>query len=152
MPCDRRQLFRKLALAGSASCVAVTAVRRSTAALPAAAPRAGILLQIYFQVAPARTAEFEKMFAESYVPALRKQVGYRRANLLRLYPRRAAKEIEATPTEYNYQMELVFDSEPNRQKWVASKEHAVAWPLAMGLAEKFTWRGYDLVTRDQRTP
>ena len=39
MPCDRRQLFRKLALAGSASCVAVTAVRRSTAAMPAAAPR-----------------------------------------------------------------------------------------------------------------
>jgi antibiotic biosynthesis monooxygenase (ABM) superfamily enzyme len=111
-----------------------------------------ILLQIYFQVAPERSDEFEKMFAESYVPAMRKQQGYLRSGLLRLFAPGVAEKIEAAPTEFNYQMELVFDTEENRQKWVASKEHATAWPHASGMAEKFAWRGFDVVGTDQHRP
>ena len=107
-----------------------------------------ILLQIYFQVAPERAVEFEKMFSESYVPAMRKQKGYLRSGLLRLFASGVAQEIEAAPTEFNYQMELVFDTEENRRKWVASKEHAVAWPHASGMAKKVAWRGFDVVETD----
>jgi antibiotic biosynthesis monooxygenase (ABM) superfamily enzyme len=98
---------------------------------------------------PERSAEFEKMFAESYVPAMRKQQGYQRSTLLRLYATDVANEIMAAPTEFNYQMELVFDTEENRQKWVASAEHTKAWPEASGMARKFAWRGFDLVGTDQ---
>ena len=109
-----------------------------------------MLLEIYFKVAAGRAEEFEKMFAESYVPAMRKQQGYLRSNLLRLFRKDVAEEIEAAPTEFNYQMQLVFDTEENRRKWVASKEHATAWPLASGMAEKFSWRGFDVVAKDRK--
>ena len=107
-----------------------------------------ILLQIYFKVAEKKAIDFEKMYSDVYVPAMRKQKGYVGSTLLRVYPEIVSRGIQAAATEFNYQMELVFDTEVNRTKWVASKEHSVAWPAASSLAEKFAWRGYDLVTRD----
>ena len=109
-----------------------------------------MLLEIYFKVAEERAEEFERMYAESYVPAMRKQQGYLRSNLLRLFRKDVAEEIEASPTEFNYQMQLVFDTEENRRKWVASKEHETAWPLASSMAEKFSWRGFDVVAKDRK--
>ena len=109
-----------------------------------------MLLQIYFKVSKDRAEKFERMFAESYVPALRKQQGYLRSGLLRLFPETVSREIEAAPTEFNYQMELVFDTEENRRKWVASKEHAQVWPLAEGMIEKVAWRGYNVVRGDRK--
>ena len=46
-------------------------------------------------------------------------------------------------------MVMVFDTEQNRRRWVASKEHAVAWPRASGMAQKYAWRGYDLVASQE---
>ena len=109
-----------------------------------------MLLEIYFKVSKKRAADFEKNYVQSYVPALRKQQGYLRSNLLRVFPEKVAREIDAAPTEFNYQMELVFDTEENRRKWVASKEHATAWTLASGMAQKCAWRGYDVVGKDQK--
>ena len=107
-----------------------------------------ILLQIYFKVAEDRAAEFEKMYAETYAPALQVQKGYIRSTLLRVYPEEVLTALQASLTEYNYQMELVFDTEENRVKWVASDEHQDAWPIAQGMAEKVAYRGYDLLTAD----
>lgn len=108
-----------------------------------------ILLQIYFKVTKEKASRFEAMYSDSYVPAMRKQKGYVGSNLLRLYPDQVSKGIQAAPTEFNYQMELVFDTEVNRTRWVASKEHAKAWPLASSMSEKANWRGYDVVARDE---
>jgi len=107
-----------------------------------------MLLEIYFKVSKERAADFETMYAESYVPALRKQQGYVRSNLLRIFPENMAKEIDAASTEFNYQMQLVFDTEENRRNWVASKEHSKVWPLASGMADDFAWRGFDVVRKD----
>ncbi len=109
-----------------------------------------MLLEIYLKVSKERAVEFEKMVAESFVPALRKQQGYLRSGLLRVFPENVAREIEAAPTEFNYQLELVFDTEENRRKWVASKDHATVWPLISGMAEKVAWRGYDVVGKDRK--
>ncbi len=148
MTMTRRQLMQRAALTGA---VGLTAFEVTGADEKRPSQRKQILLQIYFQVSKERAADFEKVFTESYVPALKKQRGYLRSNLLRLFPEKVAKEIEAAATEFNYQMELVFDTEENRRKWVASKEHAKAWPLASGMAEKFAWRGFDVVGTDQKT-
>jgi len=107
-----------------------------------------MLLQIYFEVPKAKEDDFEKMFIESYVPALRKQKGYIGSKLLRLFPKKVAEEIEAAPTEFKYQMNLIFDTEENRQLWVASEEHIAVWPLASGMAESVAWRGFDVVESD----
>ena len=104
-----------------------------------------MLLQIYFDVAAEGTDDFERMYAESYVPALTVQQGYLASTLLRVFPEPIASEIQAAPTEFCYQMELVFDTEANRRKWVASEEHQAIWPVAASMARKVAWRGYDVI-------
>jgi len=47
-------------------------------------------------------------------------------------------------------MQLVFETKENRRKWVASKEHETTWPLASSMAEKFSWRGFDVVAKDSK--
>ncbi|MCL5998151.1 MAG: hypothetical protein M1546_19175 [Chloroflexi bacterium] len=107
-----------------------------------------MLLQIYFDVSPEKARAFEQMYRDTYVPALKKQQGYLSSSLLRLFPPHIAKEIEAAATEFNYQMELVFDTEENRRRWAASEEHRIAWPQASGMARNVAWRGFDVAGSD----
>jgi hypothetical protein len=107
-----------------------------------------ILLQIYFEIAPEQADSFQAMYANQYAPALRKQQGYLSSRLLRLFPANVAAEIEADPTPFTYQMELLFDSETNRRRWAASAEHSVVWPVAAGMAKSVAWRGYDVAASD----
>lgn len=109
-----------------------------------------IVLQIYFDIALEQAAAFQEMYVTRYVPALQRQQGYQGSRLLRLFPPQVTAEIEASPTEFTYQMELVFDTEENRRRWAASAEHSVVWPLAAGMARTVTWRGYDIVGSDPR--
>jgi heme-degrading monooxygenase HmoA len=108
-----------------------------------------VLLQIYFEVSAEQSEAFERMYAQVYVPALRKQGGYQASNLLRLYPPTVTQQIEGTPSEFNYQIELVFDTEENRRRWAASAEHSTAWPQATALARQAAWRGYDMAGTDE---
>ncbi|WP_111309124.1 cupin domain-containing protein [Confluentibacter sediminis] len=102
-------------------------------------------LQMDFVVPKENFEAFEKMYATIYVPALSVQQGFLGAKLFKIFPDETAKKIQAEPTEYNYQIQFSFDSEENRQKWVASKEHVdVAWPACAALVTKYKWRGYDV--------
>ena len=148
MTITRRELVRNAAFIGAAGIALDHRIIADDDARPAATTPP-ILLQIYFQVDPERADEFEKMYADTYVPAMRKQQGYQQSTLLRLYRKDVAQAIMASPTEFNYQMELVFDTEEDRQKWVASAEHQKAWPEASGIATKFSWRGFDLIGTDK---
>lgn len=107
-----------------------------------------MLLQIYFSVTDENTTDFEKMYEEVYVPALRKQQGYIRSSLLRIFPPAMAQKIQAKSTDYNYQMMLMFDTEENRLKWVDSPEHRQAWPAAEAMTQDVAHRAYDLVRQD----
>jgi antibiotic biosynthesis monooxygenase (ABM) superfamily enzyme len=72
------------------------------------------------------------------------QKGYLGAKLLRLFPDEMAKAIEAESTAYNYQIQISFDTEENRKRWVASEQHQIACPAAAKLAKSYKWRGYDV--------
>ncbi len=76
------------------------------------------------------------------------QKGYLGSKLLRLFPEALAKEIQAEPTTYNYQIQISFDTEENRRKWVASDQHKIAWPGASALAKEYKWRGYEVMGDD----
>ena len=104
-----------------------------------------ILFQLLFEVADDKRAAFEKTYAEVFEPALRKQKGFQNVKLLRFYAPAQAAEIEASPTELNYQINFVFDSEASRRVWSKSADHDVAWPKLSGLTKKALWRGYDLL-------
>ncbi|HMN29391.1 MAG TPA: hypothetical protein PKE45_14675 [Caldilineaceae bacterium] len=109
-----------------------------------------IVLQIYFELAPDQAEAFQAMYRTQYAPALQKQQGYLSSRLLQLFPAQVAAEIEADPTPFTYQMELVFDNEANRRRWAASAEHSVVWPLASAMARSVAWRGYDVVGSDAK--
>jgi heme-degrading monooxygenase HmoA len=104
-----------------------------------------ILFQLLFEVADDKKAEFEKTYAQVFEPALKKQKGFQNVKLIRFYAPAQAAEIEATPTEINYQINFVFDSEASRRVWSKSADHDVAWPKLSGLTKKAQWRGYDIV-------
>jgi heme-degrading monooxygenase HmoA len=104
-----------------------------------------ILFELHFQVDPQTRAEFEKTVAEVFLPAISKQKGFQSFKLLRLYSADVVAEIEASPTEYDYQINFTFESEAARRDWAKSADHDVAWPKLSGMAKKFFWRGYDLV-------
>ena len=108
-----------------------------------------MLLQIYFDVSAEKSPDFERMYQDVYVPALRKQEGYLSSRLLRIFPPHVELEIGAATSEYNYQIELVFDTEENRRRWAASAEHQVAWPQAVQLAHNVAHRGYDIAGSDR---
>jgi mannose-6-phosphate isomerase-like protein (cupin superfamily) len=107
-------------------------------------------LQMEFVVPKENADAFEKMYYSIYVPAMKVQTGYLGSKLLRLFPENRSKEIQAEPTTYNYQIQISFDTEENRRKWVASKQHDIAWPAASGLATQFKWKGYDVMGDDEQ--
>lgn len=114
---------------------------------PLAKPKA-MVLQMDFVVAKENAEAFEKMYASIYIPAMTVQQGYLESKLLRLYPDNVEKEIEGEATAYNYQIQISFDTEANRRKWVASAQHQIAWPAATALAKEYKWRGYDVMGDD----
>lgn len=107
-------------------------------------------LQMDFVVGKENAEAFEKMYHSIYVPAMKVQPGYLGSKCLRLFPENLSKEIQAEPTTYNYQIQISFDTEENRRKWVASPQHQIAWPAASSLAKEFKWRGYDVIGDDEQ--
>jgi hypothetical protein len=103
-----------------------------------AKPKA-MALQMDFIVTKENSEAFEKMYHSIYVPAMTVQKGYLWSKLLRLFPADVSKTIEAEPTEYNYQVQISFDTEENRRQWVASDQHKIAWPAATKLAKAYKW-------------
>ena len=133
---------------GAAGAPGAGAASATPAAAVPAQPKA-MALQMDFVVTEANAEKFEKMYTNVYVPALRVQVGYLESKLIRIFPTALEKKIEGEATTYNYQLQLSFDTEANRQKWVASKEHVgTAWPAAVALAKTYKWRGYDVMGDD----
>jgi mannose-6-phosphate isomerase-like protein (cupin superfamily)/heme-degrading monooxygenase HmoA len=116
---------------------------------PQAGPKA-MALQMDFVVPKENAEAFEKMYSTVYVPAMTVQQGYVGSKLLRLFPEQLSKDIQAEPTTYNYQIQISFDTEENRRRWVASDQHKVAWPAASKLAKEFKWRGYDVMGDDNK--
>jgi mannose-6-phosphate isomerase-like protein (cupin superfamily)/heme-degrading monooxygenase HmoA len=114
---------------------------------PLIKPKA-IGLQMDFVVPKENAEAFEKMYYSIYVPAMTVQPGYLGSKCLRLFSENIQKEIQAEPTNYNYQIQISFDTEDNRRAWVASPQHKIAWPAASGLAKEFKWRGYDIMGDD----
>ena len=116
---------------------------------PLTKPKA-MVLQMDFIVTKENAEAFEKMYHSIYVPAMTVQQGYVGSKLLRIYPDNLSKEIQAEATSHNYTIQISFDTEENRRKWVASAQHQIAWPAATKLAKEYKWRGYDVMGDDLR--
>lgn len=122
--------------------------KESNQTKPLSKPKA-MALQMDFVVPKDNGEAFEKMYYSIYLPAMTVQQGYLGSKLLRLFPEDMAKTIQAEPTTFNYQIQISFDTEENRRRWVASDQHQIAWPAASRLAKEYKWRGYDVMGDDK---
>jgi heme-degrading monooxygenase HmoA len=93
-----------------------------------------ITLHITMQAKPEQADELVRVFAEAYVPAIRSQRGFRRAMLLREHERRD-----------RFGIDIYFDTEADRLRWVESAEHVRAWPKVEETAQQICWAGYDVM-------
>lgn len=104
-----------------------------------------ILFQLYFEVETSKAAEFEKTYREVFLPALSRQPGFQRSELIRVFPPDQLRQIESPATELNYQVNFIFESEEQRRVWARSPDHDLAWPKMRDLAKQALWRGYDVI-------
>jgi heme-degrading monooxygenase HmoA len=95
---------------------------RTVAAAPVAGGGRAIQLHVELDVVPGREAEMQKNFHSIFHEAIRRQPGFVEVKLLRL-----RKPLEG-PSPAPYRLEISFQSEEDRLKWVASAAHQQAWP------------------------
>lgn len=84
----------------------------------------GIELHCDLEVAGERERQLLEVYQSTFQPAIRKQDGFRDVRLLKL---RTAVAGEA-PARCTYRLVISFDSEEQRQTWVASDLHQEVWP------------------------
>ena len=94
-----------------------------------------IELHIYLEPHERKEKELENLYLKEYVPGIKIQEGFRRTTLLK--KRDALRE---------YQIDIEFDTEDLRMKWVVSKEHTEIWPKVTALCQRISWAGFDTVS------
>ncbi len=97
-----------------------------------------ITLHIQLKVRPGQEAQFEELYEKAYIPAIRKQEGFRRAQLLRPYERGE-----------EYEIDIYFDSEELRERWANSSEHEEVWPQIEGMCTEVSPRGFDVFAENR---
>ena len=93
-----------------------------------------IELPIYLEPPNGKEGELESLYRKEYVPGIKIQEGFQRTTQLK---RRDALR--------DYQIDITFDSEDLRLKWVDSKEHIEIWPKVAALCQRVSWSGFDTV-------
>src|SRR5437016_6608976 len=102
-----------------------------------------ITLHIYLQATPAREAELERLYRDEYTPAISRQRGFRSTALLRTYDAARAEAIDAR-RDWTHEIDIVFDTEGDRQTWATSAEHARGWPRVERGCARISSQGCDL--------
>ena len=95
-----------------------------------------IELHIFLEPVSGNEEKLEAAFREAFVPAISVQEGFRRVAMLKV-----------KDAMRKYQIDLAFETEELRLKWVASKEHQDAFPKLAVLCQQVTWAGYDIISQ-----
>jgi heme-degrading monooxygenase HmoA len=94
---------------------------------PAAVAQTGPRIELYVDLAvdPAREKEMLQNFRTQFRPTAQKQPGFIDVKVVKL---RSAIQ-GAAPAGVNYRFMISFQTEEQRQKWVATEAHQKVWPL-----------------------
>jgi heme-degrading monooxygenase HmoA len=87
-----------------------------------------ITLQIYLTAYEGKEKELENAYLNFFRPAIKKQEGYKNIVML--------KDDSQMRT---YELNLFFETEALRQKWVASDDHQAAWPKIAACCSNASW-------------
>jgi len=80
-----------------------------------------IQLHVDLEVAPSKEADLLKNFKTIFRPTIQKQAGFVDVKLLKI-------RKPETSQNMHYRLLISFQTEEQRQKWVASADHQKAWP------------------------
>ena len=103
--------------------MAASVTTKIAAAAPTA-PARSIQLNCDLAINPAKEKDFVKYFDDVFRPVAKKHEGFIELKLLKLN----SAVRGATPPNCKFRFCLTFQTEPLRLKWVASPDHAKAWP------------------------
>ncbi len=97
-----------------------------------------IQLHVDLDVDPAQEQQLLTAFRQTFSPAIRKQPGFVDVQLLRLRDKTA---------DFNYRLLIGFESEEQRQQWVATPLHQEVWPVIERTlrGSKYVVRLYDVL-------
>ena len=86
--------------------------------------KAAIQLHLDLEVDPSREGEMVTNFRKTFRPAIRRQPGFLDVRLLKLRTAIVGKP----PANSGYRLLISFETEEQRQKWVATDTHQEVWP------------------------
>ena len=94
---------------------------------PAAVAQTGPRIELYVDLAvdPAREKEMLQNFRTQFRPTAQKQPGFIDVKIMKL----RSAIMGAAPAGVNYRFMISFQTEEQRQKWVATEVHQKVWPL-----------------------
>lgn len=90
------------------------------------------VLQIYLNCSEGRHMDLEATFRDVFVSAIRVQEGFVRVALIR-----------SVENDREYQIELAFETEVLRKRWVDSDEHRRAFPKIRELCDHVSHARFD---------
>lgn len=93
-----------------------------------------VTLHIYLTTRPDQGDALEELYRTVYVPAIMKQDGFRATALMRAYDSRT-----------QYEIDIAFETEAQRQTWAESADHADTWPRIVALCTDVGAQGFDLL-------
>lgn len=91
-------------------------------------------LHIDLSLKPGAAEALERIFIESFRPAITFQPGFHHVELLR-----------PNEPQWDYRLVIVFSSQPQQQAWVASDTHQKVWPQIESHILNFSLRHYSPV-------
>ncbi len=94
------------------------------AAARGAVPATAMQLHVDLVVAAGSEAGLVRTFREVFSPVIRRQPGFVDVRLMKF---RVAK-AGAAPKDCTYRLLISFETEPQREAWVASADHQKVWP------------------------
>lgn len=87
-----------------------------------------IQLHVDLELDSSKEQELVRAFRESFQPAIRRQQGFVDVKLLKLRAIMAGNG----PDSFGYRLLISFETEEDRQRWVASDTHQEVWPAIEG--------------------
>ncbi len=93
-----------------------------------------ITLHIYLTTRPGQGGALEDLYQRVYVPAITKQEGFRSTTLVRAYE-----------SETQYEIDIAFETEAQRQAWAEGADHTATWPQIVALCADFSAQGFDIL-------
>ena len=94
-----------------------------------------ISLDVYFNAKDGNDAELERVIVDVWMEAMKQQPGFISASLMTPLPQEALDAMGAVKPPFSHEALSFWESEEQRQAWVARDIHQEVWPQVEAAAE-----------------